>query len=91
MVRHGMCGVSAMLVNQAGQKMDTANSNLFYIVVLCPILAPIPYFIEIGWQTRKLKTFAIGRFWLVGLLELKIQIRFFFPILAPLPNLFQID
>ena len=66
-------------------------------VVFCPILNPIPNFIQIGWKTQKLKIFAIGRFWLVGLVGQKMTVAIsnsfyvvFSPILAPIPNFIQI-
>ena len=51
--------------------MVVGISNSFY-VVFGPLLAPIPNFIQIGQKTQKLKIFAIGRFWLVGLVGRKI-------------------
>ena len=49
----------------AGEYAVEYAVNSFY-VVFCPILAPIPNFIQIAWKTQKLKFFAIGQFWLVG-------------------------
>ena len=76
--------------------MAVAISNSFY-GFFCPILAPIANFIQIGWKTQKLKIFAIGRFWLVGLVGQKMTVAIsnsfyvvFCPILAPIPNFIQI-
>ena len=84
------------LVGVVGQKMTIAISNSFY-VVFCPILAPIPNFIQIGGKMQKLEIFAIGRFWLVGLVGKKMALAVsnsfyvvFCPILAPIPNFIQI-
>ena len=67
-------------------------SNSFYYV-FGPLLAPTPNFIQIGRKTQKLKIFAIGRFWLVGLVGRKMVVGIsnsFYdvigPLLAPIPN-----
>ena len=61
------------------------------------IISPIPNFIKIGQKTQKLKIFAIGRFWLVGLVGQKMVVGIsnsfyvvFGPLLAPIPNFIQI-
>ena len=60
--------------------------------------ANVPNFIEIGLKTQKLRMFALGQFWLVGLVVvgqikiIDIQNSFYvmFPILAPIPNFIKI-
>ena len=79
-----------------GRKIVIGITKSFYIV-FGPSLAPIPNFIEIGQKTQKLKIFAIGQFWLVGLVGRKIVVGIsnsfyvvFGPLLAPKPNFIQI-
>ncbi len=62
-----------MVLVVVGKKIAVAISNSFY-VVFGPILAPIPNFIQIGQKTQKLKIFAIGRCWLVGLVGRKMVV-----------------
>ena len=76
--------------------MVVGISNSFY-VVFGPLLAPIPNFIQIGRKTQKLIIFAIGRFWLVGLVGRKLVVAIansfyvvFGPLLATIPNFIQI-
>ncbi len=81
------CHYWSRLVGLVGQKMVIGIWNSFY-VIFGPLLAPSPNFIQIGRKTQKLIIFAIGRFWLVGLVGRKMvaatsNIRF-------LPNLNQI-
>ena len=68
-----------------------------FSVVFYPILATIPNFIQIGRKTQKLKIFAIGRFWLVGLVGRKMVVGIsnsfyvvFGPLIALIPNFIQI-
>ena len=105
MVRDGMGGfnrwgfISYLSVDygwSVSQKMVVAISNLFYLV-FGPLLGPIPNFIQIGEKTQKLKTFAVGQFWLFGLVGRKIIVSIsnsfclvFAPFLAPMPNFIQI-
>ena len=77
-------------------KNDCSHSNSFYII-FCPILAPIPNFIQIGWKTQKLKFPTIGRFWSVGPVGQKMVVGIrnsfyviFGTLLAPTPNFIQI-
>ena len=76
--------------------MVVGISNSFY-VVFGPLLAPTPNFIQIGRKTQKLKNFAIGQFWLVGLVGRKMVVgisNLFYVVfgssLAPIPNIIQI-
>ena len=66
-------------------------------VVFAPLLAPIPNFIQIGQQTRKLEFFTFGRFWLVGVVGRKLVVGIsnsfyvvFAPLFNPFPNFIQI-
>ena len=54
----------------AGPKIVVGISNRFY-VVLGPLLAPTPNFLQIRWKTQKLKIVIIGRVWLVRLVGKK--------------------
>ena len=72
--------------------MVVAISNLSY-VVSGSLLALIPNFIQIGQKTHKLEIFTFGRFWLVGLVGLKMVVGIlnsfyvvFAPLLAAIPN-----
>ena len=73
-----------------------ATSNLYH-VIHGPLLAPMPNLIQIGQKTHKLEIFIFGRFWLVGLVGLKMAVGIlnsvyvvFAPLLALIPNFIQI-
>ena len=66
----------------------------FFYVVLGPLLAPIPNFIQIRRKTQKLKIFAVGRFWLVMLVGQKMAVaisNLFYVVFVPLLTPYQIS
>ena len=76
--------------------MAEATSKSFYIV-FGPLLAHTQNFVQIGRKAQKLKIFAFGRFWLVGVVGQKMAVAtsnsihvLFGPLLAPIPNFIQI-
>ncbi len=87
---------SFWLVGLVGREVVVGISNSFYIV-LVPLLASIPNFIQIGQKTQKLEIFSICWLWLVGLVSRKnvVDISNSFqvisaPLSAPIPNFIQI-
>ena len=76
MVRDGICGelknrwhfstLDYFLVGPEGQKWSESDRQTHFILFICPILAPTPNFIKIGWKT-KFKISAIGQFTLLDL------------------------
>ena len=84
------------LVGLVGRKIIVGILNSFYVVIT-PLSAPIPNFIQIGQKTQKLEIFTFGRFWLVWLVGRKLVVGIlnsfyvvFAPLLAPIPNFMQI-
>ena len=84
------------LVGLVGRKIIVGILNSFYVVIT-PLSAPIPNFIQIGQKTQKLEIFTFGRFWLVWLVGRKLVVGIlnsfyvvFAPLLAPIPNFIQI-
>ena len=60
------------LVGLVGREEVVGISNSFYIV-LVPLLASIPNFIQIEQKTQNLEIFSICRLWLVGLVSRKMS------------------
>ena len=67
-VRDGMCGLSVDALR------NCCSHFKLYHVDFSPFLAPMQNFIQIGQKTQKLEISTFGRFWLVGLVGLKMVV-----------------